>query len=93
MSCDDHVTRSSGNGVVIHVPSLFEELEKNEKKGLQKCHQRLLVSNRAHLVFDFHQLVDGLMEEEKGRSRLVSMATKEFLLTHVLLSPWQPKNV
>jgi adenylosuccinate synthase len=52
-----------GNGVVIHVPSLFEELENLEKKGLH-CSDRLFISSRAHLVFDFHQRVDKLREGE-----------------------------
>lgn len=34
-----------------------------------KCSNRLLVSDRAHLVFDFHQIVDGLKEVELGNSR------------------------
>lgn len=25
---------SAGNGVVIHLPGLFEEIDKNEKKGI-----------------------------------------------------------
>ncbi|RKP06966.1 Adenylosuccinate synthetase [Thamnocephalis sphaerospora] len=54
-----------GNGVVVHVPSLFKELAELETKGL-KCDGRLLVSDRAHLVFDFHQIVDGLKEIELG---------------------------
>ena len=34
------------------------------------CTGRLLVSDRAHLVFDFHQIVDGLKEAELGGSSL-----------------------
>ncbi|XP_037945915.1 adenylosuccinate synthetase [Teleopsis dalmanni] len=59
-----------GNGVVIHLPSLFEELSKNEAKGLQKIEHRLIISDRAHLVFDFHQHVDGMQEAEKGGKSL-----------------------
>ncbi|KAI8058614.1 Adenylosuccinate synthetase [Syncephalis plumigaleata] len=54
-----------GNGVVVHVPSLFKELAALEEKGLD-CQGRLLVSDRAHLVFDFHQIVDGIKEVELG---------------------------
>ncbi|ORY92555.1 Adenylosuccinate synthetase [Leucosporidium creatinivorum] len=54
-----------GNGVVVHVPAFFEELDNLTKKGLN-CDGRLLVSDRAHLVFDFHQIVDGLKEAELG---------------------------
>uniref|UniRef100_A0AAZ3PQ14 Adenylosuccinate synthetase n=1 Tax=Oncorhynchus tshawytscha TaxID=74940 RepID=A0AAZ3PQ14_ONCTS len=57
-----------GNGVVIHLPGLFEEAEKNEKKGkssLKGWEKRLIVSDRAHLVFDFHQVVDGIQETQR----------------------------
>lgn len=33
------------------------------------CTGRLFISDRAHLVFDFHQIVDGLKEVELGGSR------------------------
>ncbi|PSN35890.1 Adenylosuccinate synthetase [Blattella germanica] len=59
-----------GNGVVVHLPGLFEELEKNEAKGLADWKDRLLISDRAHIVFDFHQQVDGLQELEKGKKSL-----------------------
>lgn len=55
-----------GNGVVIHLPGLFEELHKNEQKGLKDWKGRLIISDRAHLVFDFHQQVDGLQEMENN---------------------------
>ena len=57
----DGVTGVLGNGVVIHIPQLFAEMEKNEGKAMAPVdHQRLKISDRAHLVFDFHQQVDGL---------------------------------
>ncbi|CAG4957224.1 unnamed protein product [Colias eurytheme] len=62
--------RSTGNGVVIHLPGLFEELKKNESKGMGNWQNRLIVSDRAHLVFDIHQQVDGLQEAEKGKNSL-----------------------
>lgn len=45
-----------GNGVVVHLPQMFEELQKNEAKGLTHMRDCLLISDRAHLVFDFHQV-------------------------------------
>jgi len=63
-----------GNGVVVHLPGFFEELEKNIAKGLSGWEDRLKVSDRAHLVFDFHQAVDGLQESDreglKGTTKL-----------------------
>lgn len=62
----DGVTGVLGNGVVIHIPQLFEEMEKNEGKAMAPVdHQRLKISDRAHLVFDFHQQVDGLQETKR----------------------------
>ncbi|KAI0340003.1 Adenylosuccinate synthetase [Trametopsis cervina] len=58
-----------GNGVVVHVPSFFAELDALEEQGLD-CTGRLFVSDRAHLVFDFHQIVDGLKEVELGGSSI-----------------------
>ncbi|KJA24247.1 hypothetical protein HYPSUDRAFT_200747 [Hypholoma sublateritium FD-334 SS-4] len=58
-----------GNGVVVHLPSFFEELEALERQGLD-CTGRLFVSDRAQLVFDFHQIVDGLKEVELGGSSI-----------------------
>lgn len=55
-----------GNGVVIHLPSLFEELENNVNKGLRNWEERLVISDKAHLVFDFHQQIDGFQELEKS---------------------------
>ena len=47
----------AGNGVVVHLPDLFRELAKNEAKGLTGWQDRLKISDRAHLVFDFHQVL------------------------------------
>lgn len=58
-----------GSGVVVHVPSFFQELENLKKKGLD-YEGRIFVSDRAHLVFDFHQVVDGLKEVELGGSSI-----------------------
>jgi len=49
--------------MVIHLPTFFNELKNLREKGV-KYEGRLHVSDRAHLVFDFHQIVDGLKEQE-----------------------------
>uniref|UniRef100_A0A671LTT0 Adenylosuccinate synthetase n=1 Tax=Sinocyclocheilus anshuiensis TaxID=1608454 RepID=A0A671LTT0_9TELE len=45
------VTAFIGNGVVIHLPGLFEEAEKNMRKGkgLEGWENRLIISDRAHI--------------------------------------------
>jgi adenylosuccinate synthase len=59
-------TNLIGSGVVVHVPSFFNELNALEAKGLQNVRERIFISDRAHVVFDLHQLVDGLEEVELG---------------------------
>jgi len=69
-----------GNGVVVNLPQLFDELERNqalsagpdgESNGFQddsnsraSWMNRLYISNEAHLVFDVHQKADGLIEAD-----------------------------
>ncbi|GLC46828.1 hypothetical protein PLESTB_001799000 [Pleodorina starrii] len=52
-----------GNGVVLHLPGLFEEIENLKKKGVS-VEGRLKISDRAHLLFDLHKEIDGLREAE-----------------------------
>lgn len=65
--CASFIVIDLGNGVVIHLPGLFDELEKNISKGLKNWESRLIISDRAHIVFDLHQEVDGLQEQEKSQ--------------------------
>lgn len=52
-----------GNGVVLHLPGMFDEIEALEKRGVS-CDGRLVISDRAHLLFDLHKEIDGLREAE-----------------------------
>ncbi|XP_002739027.1 adenylosuccinate synthetase isozyme 1 B-like [Saccoglossus kowalevskii] len=63
----EHCKNVIGNGVVIHLPGLFEEAERN---NLCNWGDRLMISDRAHLVFDLHQTVDGLQELAKGKNSI-----------------------
>uniref|UniRef100_A0A915J5H8 Adenylosuccinate synthetase n=1 Tax=Romanomermis culicivorax TaxID=13658 RepID=A0A915J5H8_ROMCU len=58
-----------GNGVVVHLPSLFAEIEKNID-ALGEWQTRLILSDRAHLVFDVHQMVDGMQETERADQKI-----------------------
>jgi len=58
-----------GNGVVVHLPSFLKELDNlSEQKISHKG--RIKLSDRAHLVFDFHQAADGCLENKRGRNKL-----------------------
>lgn len=58
-----------GNGMVIHFPTLFEEIEVLKSHGV-KVEGRLLISPRAHIVFEYHKILDHLQEEQKGGARI-----------------------
>jgi adenylosuccinate synthase len=51
-----------GNGVVLHLPSYFKELKNLETQGID-YQGRILISDRAHVLFDFHQSIDGAAED------------------------------
>lgn len=52
-----------GNGVVVHLPGLMEEMNSLTERGVD-VRGRLLISDRAHLLFDLHKEIDGLREAE-----------------------------
>ena len=58
-----------GNGVVVHLPSFLNELDNLEKAGIS-YEGRVLMSDRAHIVFDFHQEIDGQNESRLGRNKI-----------------------
>jgi adenylosuccinate synthase len=72
-----HAVAVIGNGVVLHVPKLFEELAALKAQGevcgnwsIANAFPRVRISDRAHLLFDFHQVVDGLREAERGNAKI-----------------------
>jgi adenylosuccinate synthase len=58
-----------GNGVVVHLRGLLEELRELREANVD-YKGRLLLSDRAHIVFDFHQTIDGLNEKNLGGQKL-----------------------
>ncbi|XP_042287874.1 adenylosuccinate synthase, like [Thunnus maccoyii] len=72
-----NATSFIGNGVVIHLPGLFEEAEKNMQKGkgLQGWEDRLKISDRAHIVFNFHQAVDDMQEQQRQQQKGQNLGT------------------
>eukprot|EP00740_Mantoniella_antarctica_P003549 CAMPEP_0181360742 /NCGR_PEP_ID=MMETSP1106-20121128/6843_1 /TAXON_ID=81844 /ORGANISM="Mantoniella antarctica, Strain SL-175" /LENGTH=487 /DNA_ID=CAMNT_0023474065 /DNA_START=106 /DNA_END=1569 /DNA_ORIENTATION=+ len=59
-----------GNGVVVHLPAMFEELDTLDKAGVKVDSTRLVVSDRAHMLFDLHKEVDGLREAELSGNKI-----------------------
>lgn len=59
-----------GSGCVVHIPGLLEELKSLESKGLSDARKRLFISDRAHVVLDLHQKLDGIEEAELGGGKI-----------------------
>ncbi|HEV8146553.1 MAG TPA: adenylosuccinate synthase [Bryobacteraceae bacterium] len=55
-----------GNGVVIDLTALMEEMEMLGKAGIDVAAQ-LRISNRAHVIFPFHRLVEKMSEARENR--------------------------
>lgn len=58
-----------GSGTVVHIPAFFEELEALKTHGVI-VEDRLFISDRAHVVLDLHQRVDGLEERELSGEKI-----------------------
>jgi adenylosuccinate synthase len=55
-----------GNGVVIDLAALLEEIAGLESNGIDATKQ-LRISNRAHVIFPFHRLVEKMSEARENR--------------------------
>jgi adenylosuccinate synthase len=55
-----------GQGMVLDLAVLFGEIDDLERRGRRGVAERLVVSNRAHLVLPYHILVDTLRDEKQG---------------------------
>lgn len=57
-----------GNGVVLNIESLLEELKRLHEQGVDTSNLR--ISNRAHLIMPYHIQLDKLQEASKGDSKV-----------------------
>src|SRR3984893_3606411 len=55
-----------GNGVVVDPKALLEEVETLERAGID-VKSRLAISNRAHVIFPFHRIVEKMSEGRQDR--------------------------
>ncbi|MBI2453490.1 adenylosuccinate synthase [Candidatus Peregrinibacteria bacterium] len=58
-----------GNGCVLHLATFLEELEMLYQKGINTL-GRIFISDRTHLLFDYHKILDGMEEEKKGDKKI-----------------------
>ena len=67
----ENTTCLIGNGVVIDPITLRREIENLEKTG-EAVREKLLISQRAHLILPSHKLLDAASEKAKGDKKIGS---------------------
>ncbi|EJP6474000.1 adenylosuccinate synthase [Clostridium botulinum] len=55
-----------GNGVVLDPKALFEEINYLESLGVDITPDRLIISDRAHVIMPYHRVLDGIKERARG---------------------------
>ena len=68
----EHTMNILGNGVVVDLDAMFEELEPLDADGLE-WRGRLKISDRAPLLFPFHKQIDQFMEDARGDKSVGSL--------------------
>ncbi len=63
-----------GSGMVIHLATLLEEIEFLEKAGVPIVN-RLKISPAAHIVFEFHKAIDGVLEDRRAQQKGIGIGT------------------
>lgn len=63
------VTGIIGNGCVVSLPTFFEEVAFLKENNIS-VEGRVFISDRVHLVFEYHKLIDGIQEELKGKNKV-----------------------
>jgi adenylosuccinate synthase len=65
----DGVTCIIGNGVVVDPQALFAEIEELARLGID-VGDRLLISDKAHLILPYHRELDVLSEARRGERKI-----------------------
>ncbi len=58
-----------GNGTVVSLPDLIEEIDELEGAGLEVA-SRIKLSLQAHLILDYHKKIDAELERRKGDKKI-----------------------
>lgn len=58
-----------GNGCVVHIPTFLEEVKFLKENNID-VQNRVFISDRAHIIFEYHKIIDGLQEELKGKQKV-----------------------
>ncbi len=66
----DNKVNIIGNGVVINPTALVEEINYLKEKGVSITPEKLLISDRAHVVLPIHKEIDAAQEEALGDQKI-----------------------
>jgi adenylosuccinate synthase len=66
----DHKTNVIGNGVVIDPVGLVQEIQRVEAQGVVITPEKLLISDRAHVVLPLHKELDAAREIALGEHKI-----------------------
>ena len=59
-----------GNGLVVDLDVLLEEIDTLIKEGISVSHENLSLSEKAHLIMPYHKAIDLAREEAKGKDKI-----------------------
>lgn len=65
---DSRILNILGNGMVINPKTLIKEIANLKMQGFT-C-DNIVISDRSHVVFDYHQIIDALEEEHRGALKI-----------------------
>lgn len=65
----ERLTCVIGNGLVVNPLTLVQEIEKLESRGISIL-PRLFLSDRAHILFPYHRVLDTLREKARGKESI-----------------------
>jgi len=57
-----------GSGMVVHLPTLLEEIQTLKKTGIDIV-PRLYISSEAHILFMYHQELDTVLEDMRSKKK------------------------
>lgn len=57
-----------GNGLVVDPKALFDEMDYLKGLGVDITPERLIVSDRAHVIMPYHKVLDSLKEKARGKN-------------------------
>ena len=57
-----------GNGVVVDPIAFFSEIDYLKEEGVKVTPEKLIVSDRAHVIMPYHKVLDKLKEKARGKN-------------------------